>query len=1100
MHILFREQHGLEENEIPIDLDQKPSDLSFLSFSDSDLSGFAEGWKRGKKKSKTSYPSLRLANIDNLKHPLSIDTYIDKTLSKTKGILIRLIGGVPYWEYGLQEISNHANQNKIPLAVLPADGRVDERLDKISNLPISTLRRLSQLCEEGGPIACQAAIAQMGIAAGLYFEPTIGKKTIPKFGFWTPRKNIIETIKDLDKLKSPNILVVFYRSFLTANDLNPIKKIFYELEKYGFTLIGAFLPSLKEPESSKWLTENIKIIKPSSIINITSFSGKNSEGTSPLDTSEFPVFQISLATSKKSIWSKEFRGLSPTDMSMHVTLPEIDGRIFLGVASFKEKLKKNLDLEFSQTKHVSFTEGINAISKKVNAWVKLQKKPISKKKLGFILSTYPGKNWQIGHAIGLDTLKSIETIIKDLKIVSDNSKINYIENIKKNKILWSLDDYLEALSNIPKSLKEELFKIWGNPTQDSNFSNNNFHFKCFYIGNSIIATQPERGKRENRLNDYHDDSLVPCHSYVAFYLWLKHVFNCEAVIHLGAHGTLEWLPGKSIALSQKCWPEVLINDMPVIYPFIINDPGEAVQAKRRINAVTIGHIPPPLIKSGQVKKFEFIETLLDEYSNADVLDPKRRERLKFDILDEAKSIGLKKILGISNDLSDNKFLSMIDRFVCDIKDTQFGKGLHIFGKPQTKDQIFETNSSAISEKTNLIRSLKGKSIPPGPSGSPFRGRLDILPSGRNLFSCDPLSVPSRTSYAQGKKIADEFVKKYLQDNGEWPKDIVLDLWASSTMRTAGEEFSMALDLLGAKPIWKDTTERVSGFEIIPIALLDRPRVDVTLRVSGLFRDIFPTLTTLYNQIIESLAKREECEEWNPYIKSKNTSRVFGPKPGTYGLNNDFDIYNSAEDKNTNIAESWIESSSWTINGNKVQYGKDLIKNLLIKSKGFVHFQDLKESDILLNSDHAKHYGGFNKAKTSLGGNVKLYHLDITNAESPRARALSEELSKVIYARASNPKWIYGMKNHGYRGGSELSETLDNMILFLKLTNSLDSQHFDMYFEATLGNREIFEFLKRDNIDALNSMIEKFKYLYENNIWKTKSNSIISSLTSLNDRY
>ena len=338
-------------------------------------------------------------------------------------------------------------------------------------------------------------------------------------------------------------------------------------------------------------------------------------------------------------------------------------------------------------------------------------------------------------------------------------------------------------------------------------------------GNALVALQPERGSVAQREDDYHDLSRTPRHSYVAFYLWLRRSENLDALIHIGAHGTLEWLPGKSVALSDKCWPEALIKYLPVIYPFIVNDPGEAAQAKRRIGAITLGHIPPPMRESETPERFATLEALLDEFSNADGLDPKRRDRLQDDIRGEAQALGVEDDLGLDRASSTAEAITRIDRFVCDIKESQFGDGLHIWGRAPEVAGTFETAASVEAERASLLATLDGKRIEAGPSGSPYRGRSDVLPTGRNLYTTDPRSVPTRAAYAQGIKLAEELVRRHLQEEGDWPKGLIIDLWGSATMRTAGEEFAMALALLGVKPVWDKGSERVSGIEVLPIAEL-----------------------------------------------------------------------------------------------------------------------------------------------------------------------------------------------------------------------------------------------------------------------------------------
>ena len=605
--------------------------------------------------------------------------------------------------------------------------------------------------------------------------------------------------------------------------------------------------------------------------------------------------------------------------------------------------------------------------------------------------------------------------------------------------------------------------------------------------------QPERSDPAHRDNDYHDISRIPCHGYVAFYLWLQDAFKADAIIHIGAHGTLEWLPGKSVALSKNCWPEVLSGNIPIIYPFILNDPGEAAQAKRRTGALTIGHIPPALRVSEAPSQFSYLESLLDEFSNADGLDPNRRERLKDSIRVEAETLGIEADLGINDQCSHSEALSRIDRFVCDIKETQFGDGLHIFGRKCEQMLSFETASSELAEQKAIRNALSGKRISAGPSGSPYRGRMDVLPSGRNLFATDPLSVPTRAAYSQGIKLAEEFIRRHLQDKGDWPSGVIVDLWGSATMRTAGEEFAMALHLLGIKPVWADGSERVSGFEILPLITLDRPRIDVTLRVSGLFRDVFPTLSNLYQQAIDALSKREESSDWNPYTSGAESTRVYGPAPGSYGLGMGSAPEQLSDTGRQVAAEAWLEASSYAIKGEQIYQDKKGLKDRVAKADSFVHLQDMPETDLLLSADYAAHEAGFAAAKNSIGGNISLYHLDNTDPENPTSRTLTEEIARVVYARACNPNWLAGMKRHGFRGAAEISATLVHMAAFANLADVVGSHLFDSYHDATLGNDDIVDFMSEYNPEALAAMRGCFEQLYHSGLWKTRRNFILDDL-------
>ncbi|WP_171122039.1 MULTISPECIES: cobaltochelatase subunit CobN [unclassified Ruegeria] len=1096
MHVVFRESHGLEESETPTDLGQSPADLVALSFSDSDLGAFAAGWHRGGGP-EGRMPTLRLANLTALKHPLSVDTYVEQTLEGAKGILIRLIGGVPYWAYGLQQVLALAQAKGIAVAVLPADGREDTRLDDYSTLPVSTLRRLAHLCDTGGEVAAQAALAQMALAAGLYAGPVMGAKTIPDCGVWCPDRGVIPAEQAFSG-HAKRVVVSFYRAYLTSADTAPVAALIRSLRARGFQAVGLFAPSLKAPAAADWLRDTIVSLSPSAILNATSFSGKGASGTSPLDAANVPVFQVALATSRRKAWAEAERGLSPADLAMHVVLPEVDGRINAGIASFKEPGKRDPHLEYSRFAHRAEEERIEAILDRVTGWLNLQDKPKSDRLPALVLSTYPGKDWQMAHAVGLDALASAEAMLRDLRAEGyDTAPAEPIaDTLLDARISWPLTKYQTALADLPEQLRTDLQTVWGAPEDDPACTDGAFHFTALRRGKALVALQPERGTPELRDDDYHDLSRTPRHSYVAFYLWLRKCQRADALIHIGAHGTLEWLPGKSVALSAACWPEALIRDLPVIYPFIVNDPGEAAQAKRRIGAVTLGHIPPALKESGTPDRMVRLESLLDEFSNADGLDPKRRDRLQEDIRDEARAIGLESDLGLDQATCTAEAITRIDRFVCDIKESQFGDGLHIFGRVPEITGGFDPAPSAQSERSALIDALAGKRIEAGPSGSPYRGRSDVLPTGRNLYTTDPRSVPTRAAYAQGVKLAEELVRRHLQEEGDYPKGLIVDLWGSATMRTAGEEFAMALHLLGVKPVWDKRSERVSGIEVLPITDLSRPRLDVTLRVSGLFRDVFPTLSALYGQAVRALSARDEAADWNPYSGHEPAARVYGPAPGSYGVNMTqlSEIY--TDEARAQAGEAWLDASSYALEGEHIAQDKDGITQRVAKADSFVHLQDLTETDLLLANDYATHEAGFAAAKKITGGTAQLYHLDNTNPDTPRARTLPEEISRVVHARAANPGWIAGMQRHGFRGAAEIAATLDHMASFAHLSGTVAPHLFDLYHDATLGNEDVDAFLAEANPKAHQAMQDRFRALMEAGLWNTRRNSIRADLEGL----
>ena len=1090
MHVVFRESHGLEETETPTDLGQSPADLVVLSFSDSDLGAFAAGWHRGGG-AEGRLPTLRLANIAALKHPLSVDTYAEQTLAGAKGVLIRLIGGVPYWPYGVQQIEALAREKDIALAVLPADGRSDSRLDDASTLPVSTLRRLSHLCDTGGAVAAQAALAQMALASGLYAGPVRGAKSLPLVGGWTPEDGVACPVLAGALANGPLVIVTFYRSFLVAADLAPIEALFAALRAQGFAVMGLFAPSLKAPGAAEWMARQVAYLSPAAIVNATSFSGKGEAGSSPLDAADVPVFQVALATSTREAWDEAERGLSPADLAMHVVLPEVDGRLFAGVTSFKEPQVRDAHLEFERFVHTPDAGRVKAVAARVAAWHGLADTAPKARRLALVLSTYPGREWNLAHAVGLDAIASASAILEDLSETGHDVETGLdIDDLRAARVVWPMAEYKAALARLPRSLQDDLTAAWGRPEADAAASDEGIALPVLRRGKVLIALQPERGTPATRDAEYHDLARVPRHGYVAFYLWMQ--THADALIHIGAHGTLEWLPGKAVALSETCWPEVLTGSMPVIYPFIVNDPGEAAQAKRRIGAITLGHVPPPLKRSGAPLRLARLEALLDEFSNADGLDPRRRDRLQDDIRAEAQALGVEDDLGLAAAECSAEAITRIDRFVCDVKDSQFGDGLHVWGRATPGQSAFDAGPSADAERRALIDALNGRRIAAGPSGSPFRGRDDVLPTGRNLYATDPRSVPTRAAYAQGIALAEELMRRHLQDEGDWPKGLIVDLWGSATMRTAGEEFAMALHLLGVRPVWDAGSERVSGIEVLPIAELDRPRIDVTLRVSGLFRDVFPTLSTLFSQAVRTLAERDEAPDWNPYV-GQDAARVYGPAPGQFGAGIGTHIGDYSDAARHAAGEAWLAASSWALDGEAPREDAGGLRDRVQRADAFVHLQDLPETDILLAEDYASHEAGFAAAQAVTGGQAMLYHLDATDPDHPRARGLTEEIARVVQARATNPGWITGMQRHGFRGAAEIAATLENLSAFAQLAHVVPAHLFDLYFEATLGDPSVVDFMAEANPDALAAMRDRFAALHEAGLWQSRRNSILAAM-------
>ncbi len=634
------------------------------------------------------------------------------------------------------------------------------------------------------------------------------------------------------------------------------------------------------------------------------------------------------------------------------------------------------------------------------------------------------------------------------------------------------------------------------------------------LGKLIVAVQPDRGEPQARKGDYHDLTLAPRHAYVAFHFWLTRKERVDALIQLGAHGTLEWLPGKAVALSDSCAPEVLLGPTPVIYPFIVNNPGEAAQAKRRIGAATIGHLTPPLIPAGAQGAALELEGLFDEFAEAQGLDPRRASAIAALILERGQATGLLRECAAEGKPPEEALVAL-DAWLCDLKDMRVGDGLHVFGRsPENADGFAsglsldedagETLQQRIAacgaaKSLGLLRALAGRFVTPGPAGAPARGRLDVLPTGRNLFAVDPRSVPTRNAWEIGRRAGEEVLARYAQDHGEWPKRIVLDLWGSATMRTGGDDLAQAFWLIGCRPTWDTTSNRVSGFEILPLAMLGRPRVDVTLRISGLFRDVFPSQIALFSAAVRAVAGLDESADDNPLAAFRGTAlaRIFGAAPGAYGVGLGRRITEGGWSERAELAEAYLAATSHAYDGEgEGRPAAAAFRERVAGAEAFVHAQDLPGQDALDADAFSEHEGGFAAAAERVGARPVLYHLNSTAPGTPKVRPLEQEIARSLRGRAANPRWLAGQMRHGYRGAAEIAQSLDNLYAFAALTDNVRSEQFDLLFDATLGDDAVRAFLVEANRAAATHMAGVFEEAARRGFWRSRRNSCRTILTSL----
>jgi cobaltochelatase CobN len=857
------------------------------------------------------------------------------------------------------------------------------------------------------------------------------------------------------------------------------------------------------------------------VLNATAFSARmDAEEGTALDTLDSPIMQIVLAGVSLDAWRASQRGLGPSDLAMHVALPEIDSRILTRAISFNESSRRDAQTEFAAVAHRPLADRVAFTAELARRWASLRRKPPSDKRLACVLPDYPARGGRTGYAVGPDTPASAVVISETLRAAGYDAACSLdapslIAALAEGPLhaALSLAEFEAELASTPSEFRQSLFAAWGSPADDRDAIDGAFQFRFVRLGKLIVAVQADRGDALSRKGDYHNLNLPPRHAYVAFYFWLTRKENVDAIVQLGAHGTLEWLPGKAVALSENCAPEVLLGATPVVYPFIVINPGEAAQAKRRISAVTIGHLTPPLIAAGSHGATLELEGLFDEFAEAQTLDPRRARAIAALILERGHESGLLKECA-ADDKPLEDALVALDARLCDLKEMRIGDGLHVFGRsPENADGFAagvdldaaarDTSSARVAasgaaESLGLLRALGGRFVPPGPAGAPTRGRLDALPTGRNLYAIDPRSAPTRNAWQIGRRAAEEICKRYAQDHGEWPKRIVLDLWGSATMRTGGDDLAQAFALIGCRPTWDAASTRVNGFEVLPLSMLSRSRVDVTLRISGLFRDVFPSQIALFAAAVRAVAALEESAEDNPLagLQGESPARIFGAAPGSYGVGLGARIARGEWAERSELAGAYLAATSHAYDGEDAREAAAEFRTRVARAEAFVHVQDLPGQDALDADAFAEHEGGFAAAAAETGANPALYHLDSTIPGAPKIRTLGQEIARALRGRAANPRWLQSQMRHGHRGAAEIAQSLDNLFCFAALTDAVDSAQFDLMFDATLGDESVRAFLVGANRQAACHMASIFEHAAGRGFWLSRRNSAMHILASV----
>ncbi len=1126
MHLLTTSSTSLDDTVEAVDLGQPPGDIAVLSFADSDLAGLAAAWAI----ERDTLPSVRLAHLRELRHPMSVDVWIDRVAAHAKIIVVRLLGGLDWWRYGTERLAALAREHRIALAVLPGEDRDDARLAAASTLPRHELDLLLRYFREGGRENLRALLRRLARHAGGTIEAP-PPRPVPRCAGYLPGEGAVEIERLLssarpreswdpgldsrlrgNERKKQVVPILFYRAMLLAADTAPIDTLCAALTARGLAPAPLVVPSLKDDEAARFLRDAFAKLRPALIVTATAFAAGNSGEPTVLDEAGVPVLQIISAATKRAAWRDSPCGLGAADLAMHVVLPELDGRILLGAIAFKEPLPKNDALAFTALASRPEPDRVAMAADRIAALVHLRTLPRAKRRAAILMPDYPGAPGRTGYAVGLDVPASVVALLGDLKAAGyaiDNAPAQPRDLLDAlaaatDEATLSLAHYRDLLAHVPAAAAARLHEAWGAPADDPAMRDGAFRFRVRRYGNILVALPPDRGRAAARRADYHDPALPPRHGLVAFGLWLQHVAKIDALIHMGAHGTLEWLPGKAVALTAECFPEIVTGALPVIYPFIVSNPGEAAQAKRRIAGLTIGHLPPPLVAGGTLSgDARELERLIDEYAQADGLDRRRREKLAKLIVETAQASGLAGEAGLAGICEADDALRRIDAWLCDLKDLAVKDGLHVYGRvlPGCDDPLW--HASAAAEHDALLAALDGRRVAPGPAGAPARGRRDVLPTGRNLFTADPRTMPTPTAMDFGRLAADEIVRTHLQSHGEPPRAVIVDLWGSATLRTGGETIAQGFALLGCRPIWQPATGRITGVEVLPNAAIGRPRVDVTWRISGLFRDLFAAQIALIDAAVQAVAARDETDEENPLAAARRTDaatrldRIFGNAPGSYGAGIDDGFLARSEDHDA-IGAAYLAAVSHAYGGaaGEGDAAPGAFAQRIAGADVLVHAGDDPGRDLLEGADDAAFVGGFAAAAKLLGRAVDLVMLDVTDPQRPRARPLAAALARVVRGRAINPRFIAGQLRHGPRGAAELAETVDRLAAFAAMTDAVSGELFDLLYGAYVADPQVRDFLLRENREAARAIAAQLDAMRRRGFWHPRRNDVDAGLAAL----
>lgn len=1148
---------------------------------------------------------------------LSVDDLPD-LLDGTDLVVVRLLGGRRAWEEGLDALLAGPR----PVVVLGGEQVPDAELMELSTVSGGVCAEAHAYLAYGGPAnlaELHAFLCDTLLLTGYGFAPPQP----------TPAWGVLEReARDVD---GPVVGVLYYRAHHVAGNTAFVEALCRAIEEAGGRPLPVYCSSLRTAEPGL-----IEALRAADVLVVTVLAAG---GTRPalagaggddeawdvgaLAGLDVPILQALCLTTSRRAWAESDDGLSPLDAAAQVAIPEFDGRIITVPFSFKEFDADGLPRYVPDPERAARVAGIAV------RHGRLRRTPPAERRVVVMLSAYPTKHARLGNAVGLDTPASAVRLLAALAaagydlgdglpgvaeqdgdalmhalIAAGGQDPDWLteEHLAGNPVRISGAAYARWFATLPADLREAVERHWGPPPGELFVHEGDIVLAALRAGNVVVMVQPPRGFGENPIAIYHDPELPPSHHYLAAYRWIADEFGAHAIVHLGKHGNLEWLPGKSAALSASCAPDAALGDLPLIYPFLVNDPGEGTQAKRRAHAVLVDHLVPPMARAETYGDIARLEQLLDEHATVAALDPAKLPAVRAQIWTLIRAARLDHDLGVADrphDAEFDEFLLQVDGWLCEVKDAQIRDGLHVLGRaPEGADRVnlvlailrarqmwagrralpglrealglaedgtagraevdaAEATARALVEAMeergwdaaaapqvaaallpdadadrretvarilafaatevvprlrrttdeidNVLHALDGGYVPAGPSGSPLRGLVNVLPTGRNFYAVDPRAVPSRLAWETGQAMARSLLERYRAEHGTWPRSVGLSMWGTSAMRTAGDDVAEVLALLGVRPEWDEASRRVIGLEPIPLAELGRPRIDVTMRISGFFRDAFPHVVAMLDDAVRLVAELDEPDEDN-YVRAhvraddrgdrrRATLRIFGPAPGAYGagLLPLIDSRNWRDD--ADLAEVY---AVWGGHA----YGRDLdgvparadMENAYRRIAVAVKNVDVREHDIADSDDYFQYHGGMVAAVRALTGRSPAAYLgDTTRPDAVRTRTLAEETARIFRARVVNPRWLAAMRAHGYKGAFELAATVDYLFGYDATTGVVADWMYDRIAAAYVLDPENRAFLAKSNPWALHGIAERLLEAAERGMWANPDAGILEGV-------